>query len=649
MSTILRILGLGRRRVPGFVLVSVLVSIGTVASLFEPWIYRAIVDDVAGVFVTPRPVAEAERALQQMASPLQHLKGSGSRMFKAPLRVVRREPGRPRRLPPRTAPQATATVIVGAAMLVVTRLLSQLARLKGDNRSAALANGIERDYILRTFRHVMRLPLSFFTGRASGTVARQIDQSDHIAPVFTAFSQEFWPDFFSLLAIMSIMVSLNRELALVTFIAVPVYTLVTWQMSRRLETRLEAYYDLWDEVSSRIQQAIEGIKTVLTQGAGTHELTALEGRSRKAYTTYLERNRIQNRFTFLQEVIVAVSKASALLLGGLKALEHQLTPGDVVLFVAYLDQVYSPIENLTELYTSLQEHVSSVRRSERLLSTPEATGEERPAFRAAGGAIEFERVVFGYTPERRVLDGVSFRIRPGERVGLVGPSGAGKTTLTDLIAGLFQPQAGEIRVDGQRVADVSPSSLRGAIRGVAADGMLFRASIEDNIRYGSFDARAADVGEAAELAGLGPLLARLPLGAGTLVGERGVQLSAGERQRILLARAFLARPVILVLDEATSNLDFRTEAAVKHALERMAVGRTTIVIAHRRSMLTQVDRVLVLRGGRIEQDGPPADLVAVDGYFRQMMEAQDGETSEPLRGEGAGRRAPPRPLSDSEP
>ena len=636
MNTILRILRLGRQHLRGFVLVTVLVSLGTVATLFEPWIYRAIVDDIAGVFVTPRPLVQAERALH---GPLEHLKTSGRRMFRAPLRVVHPEPGRLRKLPPRTPPQAIATVIIGAVLVVVTRLLSQIGRLKGDNRSTLLSNGIERDYILRTFRHVMRLPLGFFTGRASGAVARQIDQSDHVAPVFTAFSQEFWPDFFSLVAIVTIVASLNRELALVTLIAVPAYTLVTWQMSRRLETRLEAYYDLWDEVSSRIQQAVTGAKTVLTHGAAGHELEELGRRSRAAFATYVERNRIQNRYAFLQEAIVAVSKASALLLGGMKALQHQLTPGDVVLFVAYLDQIYNPIESLTELYTSLQEHVSSVRRSERLLETPAAPGENKPAFRPAGGAVEFDRVVFGYVPERRVLDGVSFSIRPGERVGLVGPSGAGKTTLTDLLVGLYEPQAGEIRVDGQRVSDVSPSSLRAAIRGVAADGMLFRASIDENIRYGRFDAPPADVREAASLAGLDPLLERLPEGLGTPVGERGVQLSAGERQRILLARAFVARPTVLVLDEATANLDFRTEAAVMQAVEHMAAGRTTLIVAHRRSMLADVNRVLVLRDGRIEQDGPPAELVRVDGYFRQMMAGQEPESDggRGLPTEGRGR------------
>jgi ABC-type multidrug transport system fused ATPase/permease subunit len=625
VATVRRTLGLGRGHVPELLLVALLVSLGTAASLFEPWIYRAIVDDVAGVFVAPAPVIRAEHALTELGLAFRHVPHSGQRIFKAPLRRMRAEDAGRRQLPPRTPHQAMATVLIGAALLLVTRLLSELFRIRGDNRSTALASRIERGFILRTFRHVLRLPLDFFSRRASGAVARQIDQSDHVAPVFTAFAQEVWPDVFTLLAILVIMTSLNRELALITFIAVPVYALITWQMTRRLETRLEEYYSLWDDVSSRIQQAVAGIKTVLTHGAAEHEAQALDDVSQRAFDTYVARNRLQNRYAFAQEAIVTTSKAAALLLGGIKALQHQLTPGDVVLFLAYLDQVYAPIGSLTEMYTSLQEHASSLRRAHRLLDEPVAPGEDRAPLAADGGGLEFRGVRFGYRPQRPVLDGVSFRVAAGERVGLVGPSGAGKTTLTDLLVGLYRPQAGTILVDGQALDEVAPSSLRGAIRGVAADGMLFRMSIADNIRYGRFGASEAEVLDAALMAGLGALLERLPEGLATLIGERGVELSMGERQRVLLARAFIARPAILLLDEATANLDFKTEAAVKEAIRVISRGRTTLVVAHRRSMLSDVDRVLVLRGGRIEQDGSPAELLQAEGYFRQMMlAAEDG-------------------------
>jgi ABC-type multidrug transport system fused ATPase/permease subunit len=308
-----------------------------------------------------------------------------------------------------------------------------------------------------------------------------------------------------------------------------------------------------------------------------------------------------------------------LAVGGVRALEHQLTPGDVVLFLAYLDRVYDPIERLTGLYTALQQNLGSVRRAQRLLAEPEATGCDRPPLAPGRGVVEFDHVNFRYD-ERPVLTNVTFRIEAGEHVGLIGPSGAGKTTIADLLAGLYVPQSGTVRIDGQPLTRVSPQSIHAAVRSVATDGALFRASIRENIRYGRPDAGDDDIEEAAREAGLPGLLSRLPSGLDTGVGEGGVSLSAGERQRVLLARAFVARPRVLVLDEATANLDYRTEASVKEALTVLGRGRTTLVIAHRRSMLTDVDRILVLKDGCIVQQGTPSELLQQAGYFHDMLQ-----------------------------
>jgi ATP-binding cassette, subfamily B, bacterial len=209
-------------------------------------------------------------------------------------------------------------------------------------------------------------------------------------------------------------------------------------------------------------------------------------------------------------------------------------------------------------------------------------------------------------------------------VALIGPSGAGKTTIADLLAALYTPQSGEIRIDGQPVDGVEPASIHAAVRSVAADGTLFRASIRENIRYGRFDATDDDIAIAAEQAGLAALIARLADGLDTGVGEGGIALSVGERQRVLLARAFVATPRVLVLDEATANLDYRTEASVKKALAVLGRDHTTITVAHRRSMLIDVDRVIVLRDGRIEQQGVPGELLRTGGYFRDMMREESG-------------------------
>ncbi len=624
MKTVPEVLSLGRGHGRKFLLIAILTSLGTGAALVEPWIYRAIIDDIAGVFVTDDETAvRAPRGKGDLGRSIDHLPGSGRRVFQQPLQKFEPEDDEHRTLEPRSLLQAFATVLLGGLIMIGARLVSEFCRLKGDNAAASLSNRLERDFIHRTFRHVLRLPLSFFSRRASGAVARQVDQSDQVSPIFMALAQEIWPDLFSLIAILVIMVSVNWELALVALIAVPIYGLATWRMTRTLEAQLDEYYGLWDQVSSRIQQAIAGIKTVKAHGNVGYENQKLEEETGAAYSSYLARNRLQNRYTFFQEMLIAVSKAGVLVLGGWKAIEHQLTPGDVVLFVTYLDRIYDPIENLTGLYISLQQHFASVKRAQKLLKVPETPGEDRPALRAPRGAVEFEGLRFGYDPKRLVLEDVSFRISPGERVGLIGPSGAGKTTITDLLAGLYRPQAGSIRIDEQDLTEIAPSSVQAVVRGVAADGMLFRMTIKENIRYGRLEASDAEIEEAASRAGLADLFARLPDGIETSIGERGVELSVGERQRVLLARAFVARPSVLLLDEATSNLDFRTEASVKEALNDLSKGMTTLIVAHRRSMLTDVDRVIVLRGGRIEQDGTPEELMRGEGYFRQMMLAQE--------------------------
>jgi len=211
VRTVLRILALGRGHLPGFVLVALLVSMGTAASMLQPWIYRSIVDDVAGVFVAPPAIREMEQGVEWTASFWEHLSGSGQRMFRVPLKHHKPERVGVRQLLPRSMPQAVATVVLGAILLLLARMFSEVCRWMGDNLSTRLASRIEQDFIVKTFRHVTRLPLSFFARRPSGMLAKQIDQSDQIAPLFTAFAQELWPDLFQLLAILGLVATLNAS------------------------------------------------------------------------------------------------------------------------------------------------------------------------------------------------------------------------------------------------------------------------------------------------------------------------------------------------------------------------------------------------------------------------------------------------------
>jgi len=311
-----------RPRLRALLVVALLVSLSTASSLVEPWIYRAIIDDIAGVFVAPDPLEYADRALEDVTRSLQHLPGSLGRMFNALPQKSAGAADERRALAFRTPQQAIATVLVGALLLVLVRLVSEWCALRGDIRATAVANDVERSFIMRTFRHVTVLPLSFFSLRASQGVARQVDQADEISPIVSAVSKEVWPDAFSLVVILGILVSVNWELALISMVAVPLYGLVTWRMARALDADIDRYYALWDNVSSRIQQAIAGIKTVQAHGAGEHEVSCLARASATAYDTYLRRIRLQSRYAFVQNGIIGVSKAGVLALGGIRALER---------------------------------------------------------------------------------------------------------------------------------------------------------------------------------------------------------------------------------------------------------------------------------------------------------------------------------------
>ena len=330
---------------------------------------------------------------------------------------------------------------------------------------------------------------------------------------------------------------------------------------------------------------------------------------------------------FWENTLTQISTALVLGYGGYLTLEHKLTPGDVVMFVAYLSRLYSPIDALSSLWVNLQQNAASIARAFRLLDNgiEEKEGKD---IEIKKGKVEFKNVRFGYTSEREILKGISFTLEPGRVTAIVGTSGAGKTTTVDLLLKLYEPTKGEILIDNEDLALLDSASVRRQVGLVSADGMIFRGTLADNIRYKRPKATKEEVLAAAKSAGMEGTLQRLTDGLQTPVGENGIGLSVGERQRIQIARVLISQPRILVLDEATANLDYATEAEIKRTITQIRKKNTVIVIAHRYSMVHDADHVIVLSAGEILEQGSPSELISKGGWFYNFANANEVETSE---------------------
>ncbi len=519
-------------------------------------------------------------------------------------------------------PGRTGVVVLVALLYIGSVVLATGAGAWRVSFTGRLGERLLYELRLRVFSHLQRLSIDFYTDeRAGRLLTRMTSDIDALQQLFQDGLVNLAVQGLTLVVVTVILFALEPTLALITvLVVVPALTAITLWYRSASDRSYAAVRDRIADVLADLSETLQGVRLVTAFNRRRHNVVA----HRRIVRRYRDANVVTARQGGLYgpaaDLLGAIAQVVILFVGGRMVLRGELSIGTLAAFVLYLTSFFAPIQQLVQLYTTYQSGQAAVTKLRDLLGTqpsvPESpTAHELPPIE---GRVELDAVSFGYRPDVPVLREVDLVIEPGETFALVGATGSGKSTIAKLVTRFHDPTAGAVRIDGHDLREVTLASLRRQLGVVPQEPFLFAASLRENVAFGLPGATDVDVRAACDTVGLGDLLDRLPDGLDTFVHERGVSLSSGERQLIALARAFLARPRVLVLDEATSSLDLESATIVERALDAVLEGRTAIVIAHRLATAMRADRIAVVDAGRIVELGTPAELRALGGRWAAM-------------------------------
>lgn len=491
--------------------------------------------------------------------------------------------------------------------------------------TTSVGQWISHDLRRMVYSHIQKLSIAFHDQERTGDlISRVTSDIDAIQSFIMQGVLGILINLITLIGMVGVMFYLEWRFTLIALSVAPVLFAVVYSYTRRIKKAARAVRKKEGEMTSVVEEVLSSIRIVKAFAREDYEVRRLEKESLEGVELALRARSLKAKLTPIVDIVVAVGTCLVLWFGARLALSGNLSAGVLVVFIMYLGKMYKPMQELSKMTDTYSKAAVSYERIRELLETDKQVKDFRRAIRAPRfrGKVEFDRVSFNYVPDTPILENVSFTIEPGQLAALVGPTGAGKTSIISLIARFYDPLSGKVMIDHTDIRRFQQKSLRQQISFVLQETVLFHAPVWQNIAYGKPEASRAEITRAAELANACEFIEKLPEGYDTVLGERGMTLSGGQRQRIAIARAVIRDTPLLIMDEPTSSLDAASEKLVLEALDRLIQNKTAIVIAHRLSTIRRADIIFVIQDGRIVESGQHAELLEGSGLYATFYSLQ---------------------------
>lgn len=560
----------------------------TAMSLASPWPLKIIIDNVVGNHKLPHLLDQLVRPMLEKGNKL-HVAG------------------------------------LAALGFILIAIIGALASYIDNYYTESVGQWVAHDLRMRTYQHLQRLSLGYYNTHQTGTLLSTITTDIQTIQGFASSSTlDILIDMLTIVSMLGLMFWLNWDFTLIALAVTPFLLFFIARFKKAVKKATHQVRKEQAEIVAVVQQGLESMQVIEAFGRQDMEQEALAEVSHATVSAALQARKVKSLLSPIVTIATAFITAIVLWRGASLILRDVMTVGALTVYLAYLSKFFKPVKDLATTTNAIAAAAVGVERVQQILETDTILPERSDAFepRFLKGDIAFDHVAFGYDADNPVLKDVSFKIDPGQLVGIVGPTGSGKSTVVSLIPRFYDPQQGTVKIDGRDVRDYKVNPLREQIGYVLQDTVLFRGTILENIAFGRPNATREEIVDAARCANADEFISRLPKGYDTMVGERGSTLSGGQRQRIGIARVTVRNSPILLLDEPTAALDSESEKLVIDALERLMKGRTVITIAHRLSTIRHADKIIVISGGVVAESGNHDQLMAQNGIYAELHRTQ---------------------------